>query len=79
MTIVTTRTVPAADLLALASLPAGEPTMISVEPALDREVVSQVITASIPTLSRRTMRPEFPIFDRTPRSARTHLALEGAL
>ncbi|MEZ5111879.1 MAG: hypothetical protein R2732_10335 [Microbacteriaceae bacterium] len=74
---VTTRTVPAADLLALASLPAGEPTMISVEPAPDSEVVRGVIGASIPT--RRTMRRNLPTFDQTPRSARTHLALEGAI
>lgn len=78
MTIVTTRTVPAADLLSLASLPV-EPTMISVEPAPDSEVVRHVIIASIPThATRRRMRPVFPIFDQTPRSARTHLALEGA-
>lgn len=75
---VTLRTVPAADLLSLASLPV-EPTMISVVTPLDREVVRHVITASIPTrTTRRPMRPESPIFDQTPRSARTHLALEGA-
>ncbi|WP_298038979.1 hypothetical protein [uncultured Microbacterium sp.] len=77
MTTVTTRTVPAADLLSLASLPVV-PTMISVATPLDSEVVRHVITASIPTRPRRTMRPESPIFDQTPRSARTHLALEGA-
>lgn len=79
MTTVTTRTVPAADLLSLASLPVAEPTMISVGASLDSEIARHVITASIPTrATRRTMRRNLPTFDQTPRSARTHLALEGA-
>ena len=79
MISVTTRTVPAADPLTLASLP-PMPTMIPVVTPLDRDAVRRVITASIPTrATRRTVRRELPTFDHTPRSARTHLALEGAL
>ena len=72
---VTTRTVPTADLLALASLPLM-PTMISMEP-LDSEIVRQVITASIPTLSRRKSTPTTNA-NHAPRSSREHIALGGA-
>lgn len=74
---VTLRTVPAADLLSLASLPMEEPTMISVDVPLDSEVVRRVITASIPSVSIR--KPTISASTvHAPRSSREHIALGGA-
>lgn len=81
MTIITTQTIPARDLLTLATLP--KPTMIpsvSVRVGINPSIARAVVAASIPS-PRRIERRVLPTIDLTPRSARSHLALalEGAI
>lgn len=78
MTTVTIQTIPASDVLSLASLP-EPPTMI---PSVSKHAgidpsTRAVVSASLPS-ARRTERRSLPTIDLTPRSARSHLALEGS-
>ena len=78
MTTVTIQTVPSGDLFTLARQPTP-PTMI---PSVSKRagcdpMTRAVVAASIPR-PRRTERRGLPTINLTPRSARAHLALEGA-
>lgn len=79
MTIIALQTVAASDLLTLAAAPTP-PTMIpnvSKHAGID-PMTRAVVAASIPS-PRRTECRVLPTIDLTPRSARSHLALEGAI
>lgn len=79
MTLVSIQTVASDDLLTFAALPV--PTMIFDMKMLaeaDHEVAREVVAASVPNV-RQPSRHEVAAFVPSPRSARLHIALEGAL
>ena len=78
VTTVSIETVASGDLLTLAAMP--KPTMILDMKTLgeiDRQVICEVVAASIPTGHRSSRRVEATRVP-SPRSARLHVALEGA-